>query len=905
MQMELHNMKKNSARGTKTEPPPKPHLNLYGPPNLNHILGTSRRFIFRQGVPLNAVEFKDVPPAKNADGEIAPSWQDENLCVWAMPISPVGRSTNAQNETLLNSKKRVFDEAFNNFVDHAAPADETPQDRELRYDRIRKSVVNHMFDSDWKFDTLVEQSLAEVRMGAAVFVRNPQTHSLEPYKGPMPGSGANLQGIKVFTRTPWPGALVQALPPTEPALDSVCYILRTHSMRGKFDPKKAVELGVPRGPSFAVLTRGENVVNSKGETITSDMVLGPPKPGQGVAILDVPSIDYLEPLFKRAEWSSESVMQGIQAFIWNLGAGVLQDPTLQQFMKKMGHIQHIVSSPDLCPNRISMDGAAVQTIQMGQIDPDRYHVPVHDNTTLPQVGFHSVERTELQTYSHIIPGQRGLRVKLMPNFEVEDDAVRPALELGAAKDPVSEEVMALAKKAQKDLEKDKHALERWRAKIPHPDTEVITLGTGSALPSKYRNVSATLVRVPGIGNYLFDAGENTLGQLRRVFDHEELIAIFQDLRMIWISHLHADHHLGITSVIKAWYSAVHNCAPASEAPQVSPSSDASSDSRLAVISDEGMLTWLHEYSSVEDFGYSRLLPLEVSNHSTITGVGSEVKLCPAPLPTSTVEEILVKKTDYESLFGFSDIQACAVQHCRGAQAVSITFPRSSASSAPDPLKISYSGDCRPSHAFAKIGHKSTVLIHEATFDDELRGDALAKKHSTTSEALGVGAKMEAKAVVLTHFSQRYQKFPILETVEDGQTSQDPSAAVLFKEKQSADVLMEDRPDAGADIDMNVDIRSPTTPPILPQDRVVKVRVRDMKVAVAFDYMRVKIGDIAQLEKFIPALTKHFATIEEVGEDAEVENDSADEGAGQKNGNGKTVKEAQGGGGSKKKAKRHN
>lgn len=55
-----------------------------------------------------------------------------------------------------------------------------------------------------------------------------------------------------------------------------------------------------------------------------------------------------------------------------------------------------------------------------------------------------------------------------------------------------------------------------------------------------------------------------------------------------------------------------------------------------------------------------------------------------------------------------------------------------------------------------------MLLHEATFDDELRGDAEAKKHSTTSEAIAVGMAMGAKRIVLTHFSQRYQKIPVME-----------------------------------------------------------------------------------------------------------------------------------------------
>ncbi len=46
---------------------------------------------------------------------------------------------------------------------------------------------------------------------------------------------------------------------------------------------------------------------------------------------------------------------------------------------------------------------------------------------------------------------------------------------------------------------------------------VTTLGTGSAAPSKYRNVISTLLQTPSSGTILLDAGESTYGLLRRKF----------------------------------------------------------------------------------------------------------------------------------------------------------------------------------------------------------------------------------------------------------------------------------------------------------------------------------------------------------------------------------------------------
>ena len=44
-------------------------------------------------------------------------------------------------------------------------------------------------------------------------------------------------------------------------------------------------------------------------------------------------------------------------------------------------------------------------------------------------------------------------------------------------------------------------------------------------------------------------------------------------------------------------------------------------------------------------------------------------------------------------------------------------------------------------------------------------DAIVKKHSTFTEAIQEGKDMGAKFTLLTHFSQRYSKLPLLEEIE--------------------------------------------------------------------------------------------------------------------------------------------
>lgn len=244
---------------------------------------------------------------------------------------------------------------------------------------------------------------------------------------------------------------------------------------------------------------------------------------------------------------------------------------------------------------------------------------------------------------------------------------------------------------------------------------------------------------------------------------------------------------------------------------------------------------------------------------------------------------MYSKSAIRKATGLSNLVSCHVSHCYGAQAVSFTFPTG--------FKFSYSGDTRPSKTFAEIGKHSTVLLHEATFDDELKGDAIAKKHSTTSEAIGVGVAMGARRVILTHFSQRYHKFPSMGTLdarsvklEDAEDVDDPSAGMDMPVEESTRPV---KPQAMIDqILDNLDRKpsqtqtesTPGLPSASPTDTraqttasnlnpIRRPQPNEMKIGVAFDYMRVKVSDIMHLEKFTPALRELYKGILDEAKDS--------------------------------------
>ena len=83
-----------------------------------------------------------------------------------------------------------------------------------------------------------------------------------------------------------------------------------------------------------------------------------------------------------------------------------------------------------------------------------------------------------------------------------------------------------------------------------PDYPVVTfLGTGSSVPSKYRNVSGILLETAPGSWLLLDCGEGSLGQLVRLKGWEGAMAVLRGLKAVYVSHLHADHHLGAINII--------------------------------------------------------------------------------------------------------------------------------------------------------------------------------------------------------------------------------------------------------------------------------------------------------------------------------------------------------------------
>lgn len=281
--------------------------------------------------------------------------------------------------------------------------------------------------------------------------------------------------------------------------------------------------------------------------------------------------------------------------------------------------------------------------------------------------------------------------------------------------------------------------------------EIVFLGTGAAIPSKYRNVSAILLRIPNKGNILMDCGEGTLGQLRRRLGRAEADAAVRGLRLAWISHIHADHHVGLVSVLSARRELLGPSAPP-----------------LLVAGPWPLRKWLDAYAkNIQNLSFDFILLPETTleNITKVSETGSN-----GPHGARALMEVA------RSQLGLKRMWSVPVVHCAHSYGLIIESGEAC------PWKVVYSGDTRPCDALVEAARDATVLIHEATFEDALEAEAVAKRHSLTREAVATGAKAGAFRTVLTHFSQRYPKVPVIADIYCGRTvrtADDADEGALF------------------------------------------------------------------------------------------------------------------------------
>nr|XP_054501089.1 zinc phosphodiesterase ELAC protein 2 isoform X3 [Agelaius phoeniceus] len=528
------------------------------------------------------------------------------------------------------------------------------------------------------------------------------------------------------------------------------FLCKVHPRKGKFLAAKAQELGLPVGtpailPIITALKNGESVT-FEGKELFPEELCTPTDPGPVFLVLECPHEGFVDAVCENETFQryQEGVAEHQVALVIHMTPeAVLQDSRYQQWMQRFGPgTQHLV---------LNENSSAVH-------NPRSYKIQTQLNLIHPEIfpllTTYQSKEAEAVCPVPIVRGECLLKYHLRPQQEWQRDAVTVC-----DPDEFVSEALDLPD-FQTRVKECKESLSAVPGNVgAYP--EIVFLGTGSAIPMKIRNVSSTLLNTSATRSLLLDCGEGTFGQLCRHYG-EQVDQVLCNLVAVFVSHMHTDHHSGLVNILME-----RRRAFAALGQDFSP---------LFLVAPEQIMPWLHEY------------------HNHCEEILGDIKMIPAQSLVKGCENIRPKAKEFVSSllesYDLAEFQTCEVQHCKNAFACSVIHKSG--------WKVVYSGDTMPCMALVQMGKNANLLIHEATLEDGMEKEAIEKTHSTTSQAIQTGMKMNAEFIMLNHFSQRYAKIP------------------LFSEDFS--------------------------------DRV----------GIAFDHMRVRFGDFPAIPKLIPPLKALFA-----------------------------------------------
>ncbi|KAL3273587.1 hypothetical protein HHI36_015020 [Cryptolaemus montrouzieri] len=503
---------------------------------------------------------------------------------------------------------------------------------------------------------------------------------------------------------------------------SMCYVCRLQPRPGALCLEKCVALGVPPGPLLGKLKSGEDVTLQDGRVVESKQVCEPDDPGPIFIVVDCPTEEYISSLidndvFKKYQKFAENDEDAASVVVHFTPKRVMDDPRYQSWMKSfLTSTQHLI----LNETNTCMGSIAVHRIQhkLNMIHPKIFPL-LGDNGT-------KVADEEILKHdkSHKSDGNKELNVLSADTLTAIHLRPRKGLDR-------SEEIRLKPKEyinetlciegfstALHDVESNVQISKYDEMVKEYP--KVLFLGTGSCIPNKTRNTSGIILETGKEQRILLDCGEGTYGQIVRFFGKSKCDEVLSSLKAVYISHIHADHHIGLIGVLQNRRRALKHLNMEHEP--------------VILLAPIQLYSWLSFY----DHFFERIKDeYEFVSNSDLLYTGHR-------LNNITYDRIIQK-------LNMQEISTCFVKHCPNAFGIAFSLE--------DGSKITYSGDTMPCNDLTILGRNSDLLIHEATMEDDLEHEALIKMHSTTTQAIEIGKKMEAKYILLTHFSQRYAKLP--------------------------------------------------------------------------------------------------------------------------------------------------
>ena len=294
------------------------------------------------------------------------------------------------------------------------------------------------------------------------------------------------------------------------------------------------------------------------------------------------------------------------------------------------------------------------------------------------------------------------------------------------------------------------------------------LGTAAARPTVGRNVSGLAVQREGT-LFLFDCGEGTQRQMMRY-------ATGFDVRAMFITHLHADHVLGIPGLLRTM-ALQGRTDPIT---LYGPSGSASALKDVVALGGErvGFGVELIECRAGEGLRADEygIYAFQVEHGTSAVG-------------WALVEEDRLGRFDVDRAreLGVPDGPLFGRLH-RGEDVEvdgQIIRPGDLVGPPRPGRTVVYAGDTRPSPSTVQRADGADLLIHEATFGEEEKDRAHQTFHSTASQAAKVARDAKVERLLLTHLSARYS--------DDSRGLEQEAQAVFAKSRVARDGLVVEVP----------------------------------------------------------------------------------------------------------------
>lgn len=293
--------------------------------------------------------------------------------------------------------------------------------------------------------------------------------------------------------------------------------------------------------------------------------------------------------------------------------------------------------------------------------------------------------------------------------------------------------------------------------------KVVFLGTSGSMPTPERGSSSVAI-IRGREVMLLDCGEGTQRQM--VAAH---IGFTRPTR-IFVSHLHGDHILGIPGLIQSMTLQRREAS-------------------LEVYGPRGTAAFIQAFSSTLGGPGFPVTVFEIQRPGVVKDSAEyRIEAAEADHEVEAWSYALVEyprpgRFHPERARGLGVPEGALWKRLQGGEDVELDGRVIRSSELVDPprpgRKVVYSGDTRPTEVLVRLAEGADILIHEATFGEELAERAEEDGHSTARQAAEDALKAGARRLIITHISSRYPDAAQLEA----------EARVVFPDTVAARDLM--------------------------------------------------------------------------------------------------------------------